>query len=110
MASTSARNDPEMRWLPWLTANQSVASASASSTRTSDHGSQSAAVDVSAAVASAPPRTAVSATARDVDLLDIRQAFLLNRLCRQNLKRPGALELASFERPPELHDDARIAQ
>ena len=55
IASTSARNEPEIRWTLCRTARRSLPSASASRTATSSGGSQSAAVDTSAATAQARP-------------------------------------------------------
>ncbi len=69
-ASTSARKDPEIRCPPWLTANQSVARASPNSSATRAGGSQSAALEVSAATEIATTSTTASETTSAVDRVD----------------------------------------
>src|SRR5215207_2324145 len=71
IASTSARNEPEMRWTLWRTASRSLPMASTSSTAKSSGGSQSALVESIAAIVHAAARTATSPAMSLVDRLDI---------------------------------------
>ena len=72
MASTSARNEPEMRWPWWLTANRSLASASTRMTATRESGSHCSAVETSAARVAATARTIASTMKSDVRRVNIR--------------------------------------
>ena len=87
---------PEIRCPPWLTANQSVASASPSSTRDERRrlpvgGAWTSARRPTIATTS----TTASATTSAVDRVDNRDL---------------SLEAPALECPPEFHDDARIPQ
>ena len=94
-ASTSARNEPEIRWPPWLTANQVGGQREPEQQR-----DERRRLPVGGASRSARRRRS-------------------RRPARPSRRRPAlllvwtsglSLEAPALERPPEFHDDARIPQ
>ena len=79
MASTSARNAPEMRWCLWRIASMSLPIASASSTRNSPIGSHASADETAIATATLTQRITTSPAIRACERSGMRRRLFTSQ-------------------------------